>query len=200
MRVLSNVVRRLSSAPAVPSRASRVAVLAALLVLALGACTQAPVRPPVVEAPAYDPVVIVSSIRASGAATATELDVQPLRNAEVEDLRQQAAVHERGGRAGDAAAALDQALAIVPDDAAVLQERSEVALLLRDLDGAERFAREAAARGTQVGPLCRRHQETLAQLADLRARRLPDDPAHARAAVDARAKRDACTIAAPARY
>lgn len=175
-------------------------VIAGLFAALLGACTQVPVQDPAVSEPTYDAAEIVRAIRASGAATPTELDVQPLRNSEVEDLRQLATQHERSGRLQDAAAALDQALQIVPDDAAVLQERSEIALLLRDAAGAERFARAASRKGTQVGPLCRRHHEALARLADLRARGMPADPAHARAALDARARRDACTVAAPPRY
>ena len=183
-------------------RAPRIArlMIATAIVLLMAACTTVPAPQPASEAPAYDAVALVRAIRAAGAAAATELDVQPLRNTDVEDLRQLAAQHERAGRLVEAAAALDQAIAIARDDAAVLQERSEVALLLRDADGAERFARDAAGKGTQVGPLCRRHHEALAQLADLRARATPADPAHARAALDARAKRDACTVAAPARY
>lgn len=179
----------------------RAAMLVVVGVVSLAACTtRAPVREPTFDVPVYDAAALVRTIRATGAATSTELDVQPLRNTEVEDLRQHAMRSERGGNLQDAATALDQAIDIVPDDAAVLQERSELAILMRDLPAAERFARDAATKGTQVGPLCRRHHETLAQLADLRARATPADPSHAGAATAARAKRDACTIAAPARY
>lgn len=179
----------------------RALALTVLLVAALVACTSPPpVREPGFDVPTFDAAALVRTIRAAGAATSTELDVQPLRNTEVEDLRQQASQSERAGQLPQAADALDQALAIVPQDAAVLQERSEIALLARDLSAAERFARAAAANGTQVGPLCRRHHETLAQLADLRARALPDQPSHVAEAASARTARDACTIAAPARY
>ena len=51
------------------------------------------------------------------------------------------------GRAAEAAQRLDQALAMSPADPALLQERAEVALLLGDLDLAERLARQGAGLG-----------------------------------------------------
>jgi len=80
----------------------------------------------------------------------------------------------------------------VPDDPALLQERAEAAVLLGDLATAEAHARRAWELGGKVGPLCRRHQETV-RLARIAA----GDGA---GAVEAQARRDACTVAAPARY
>lgn len=168
------------------------AALALGLALSLVACahTAPPPEPP--AAPAFDGVALVRAIRAAGAASPTELDVQPLRDTAVEDLRQQAMAHERAGRIGEAIDALDEALAISPDDPAVLQERAEAALLAGDLDAARLHARRASGAGTDVGPLCRRHFETLLQVAQVQ-----DD---GEAASAARTRRDACTVAAPARY
>ena len=163
----------------------RVAGLAALVLLA--ACASAP--PP---KPAADTAAMVGAIRASAGGADDELTVQPLRDATVEDLRQQAATLEAQRRHAEAAAALDRALAITPDDPAVLQERAEVAVLLGEFDQAERLALQAHAAGAKVGPLCRRHWATVEQV---RAQR-----ADAAGVASARTQRDACTVGAPARY
>lgn len=89
-------------------------------------------------------------MRAAGAA-ARELDVQPLRDTQVEDLRQKADALVKARKYADAAAALDQALQINADDPALLQERAEAALLLHRLDDAERYAQKAFDGGSQVG-------------------------------------------------
>jgi hypothetical protein len=59
----------------------------AAAMLLLGACATPATKP---AAPAYDAAAIVQAIRAAGAATSSELEVQPLRDPQVEDLRQQA--------------------------------------------------------------------------------------------------------------
>ena len=94
--------------------------------------------------------------------TTRELAVQPLRDPMVEDLRQAGdAGSKRSSTIAEAAAALDKALAIVPEDPALLQERAEAALLLRDPAAAEALARRAYDLGAKVGPLCRRHWATV---------------------------------------
>jgi Flp pilus assembly protein TadD len=157
----------------------------------LGACATQP-PPPAVAVPSVAPAAMVTAIRAAGGRDDTELAVQPLRDPMVEDLRQQAQRSEAAGRARDAADALDHALRLVPDDPALLQERAEAALMLGDTAEAERLARQAWDIGSRVGPLCRRHAETLRQV-----RLAAGDAAGAAAAA---ARRDACTVAAPARY
>jgi predicted Zn-dependent protease len=189
--------------------APRSLLLTALALLA--ACSSAPPAPPV---PAFDTRAAVAAIRAAGGADSSELDVQPLRDAQVADLREDAQRLEREGKVAEAATALDQALAVTPDDPALLQERAEAALLLGQADNAEQFARRAIQLGAQVGPLCRRHWETIAQATELRGHDAPaagrGEEAAARAAAEAsarksaieqaRRKRDACTVAAPPRY
>lgn len=160
----------------------------------LAACTTTPPTPP---APAFDAGAAVNAIRAAGGAASSELDVQPIRDPQVEDLRENAVRLERAGQYADAAAVLDQALQINPEDPALLQERAEAALLTKQLDAAEGYARQALERGSKVGPLCRRHWETIAQVRQ--ARPIPVDPPGAGVA-DARRERDACTVSAPARY
>ena len=58
---------------------------------------------------------------------------------------------------------MNQALLLVPDDPAVLQERAEVALLQGQYDRAEALSRKAFDVGSKVGPLCRRHWATIEQ-------------------------------------
>ena len=136
-----------------------VIVSAALVVLAT-ACGTAP---PVQRWIGPQPEVLVAEIRAVGRAAPDELDVQPLRDPMVEDLREQAVAAERAQRHADAAAALDKALALSPDDPALLQERAEIAVLEQDLARAATLARRAFDTGAKVGPLCRRHWATIRQ-------------------------------------
>lgn len=167
--------------------------LVALGASTLAACTTAPP----VTAPVFNATAAVTAIRAAGDVDSSELDVKPIRDPQVEDLREDAERLEQAGQYDQAAASLDHALQINPDDPALLQERAEAALLTKDLDTAERLARQAIEHGSKVGPLCRRHWETIAQVR--LARPTPIDVPGAGVA-DARRERDACTVAAPARY
>lgn len=173
----------------------RFRIAASALTLAMvSACTTTPPPPP---APAFDAGAAVNAIRAAGGAASTELDVQPIRDPQVEDLREDAVRLERAGQYAEAAAALDQALQINPEDPALLQERAEAALLTRQLDAAQHYAQQALERGSKVGPLCRRHWETIAQVRQARPAGVEIPGA---SVADARRQRDACTVAAPARY
>jgi tetratricopeptide (TPR) repeat protein len=177
--------------------------------LVLGACV-APAPQP--TAPAFDAAALVQTIRAAGAASPTELDVQPLRDPQVEDLRQQAAQLEAKHMYRGAADLVDRALQLNAEDPALLQERAELALLLGEAAQAEHYAKQAIDLGSATGPLCRRHWETLLQGALLRANdrviRRGESPAQATARVEAaaaeartaRTRRDACTVAALNRY
>jgi hypothetical protein len=135
----------------------------------LAACSSAP---PIETWRGPSPEELVAEIRAAGASAPSELDVQPLRDPMVEDLRVQAAQFERQQRYPDAAAALDKALGISPEDPALLQERAEVAVLQKDLGKAGTLARNAYALGAKVGPLCRRHWATIRQQLAHRQRQL----------------------------
>ena len=161
-----------------------------LLLGCLGACATS------VPPPAAEPVSTipgeerVAAVRAAAGNDGKEFAVQPLRDPMVEDLRQDAARLEIRNEYAAAASALDRALAITPDDPAVLQERAEVALLLGDFDEAESLARRAYALGAKVGPLCRRHWAAIEQA--LKARGADG--------ADARAKIAECRVATPERF
>lgn len=168
-------------------------LLALAFALAVSACATGTGQGDAGSTPAQaDPRQMVATVRASAGSGEGELAVQPLRDPMVADLREHAVALEREGKFAQAAAALDQALAITPDDPAVLQERAEVALLLKDFAGAEQRARRAFQIGSQVGPLCRRHWATVRA-----ARYAANDGEGARQANAAFA---ACKVAAPERF
>ncbi|WP_052101324.1 tetratricopeptide repeat protein [Novilysobacter arseniciresistens] len=164
-------------------------------------CASGPAAP---ERPAFDAAAALAAIEQAGASASDELVVRPLGNPQVQDLRADADALLRQGRHDEAAALLDQALAISPDDPALLQERAETALWQGDLDLAGRRARQAAELGAGVGPLCRRHWETVAQVAQAQAPAGIEPATGAATAAPAvsaaRAQRDACTVTPPPRY
>lgn len=166
----------------------------ALMLLALAGCATTPVVAPV----AVDTHAALAAVRAAGAARADELEVRPLADPQVVDLREQAAAHERAGRTDAAFAAIDEALRLSPDDPALLQERAELALLMGRLEAAAADARRSHGIGPRVGPLCRRQQELLAQVALAQAAQ--GDAAAPARAVAAREAREACTVTPPPRY
>ena len=163
------------------------------VVLFLAGCAS---TPPPAPAPAplttATPGQMVAAVRAAGEASDTEVAVRPLRNPATADLRDLAAEQQARGALQDAAATLDRAIALTPDDPALLQERAEAALLLADFATAEALARRAHALGSQVGPLCRRHWATVEQ-----ARLAAGDLAGAGAA---QASLAGCRVDRPARY
>ncbi|UNK43143.1 hypothetical protein MNO14_03340 [Luteimonas sp. S4-F44] len=162
-------------------------------VLALAACTTPPASvPAAAPATTLAPQAMVAAIRAASGDGDGELAVQPLRDPMVEDLRERAVALESQGDVAGAAAALDQAMEIVHDDPALLQERAELAILQREFPRAAELAERAHAIGSQVGPLCRRHWITLEQV-----RLASGDTAGATAA---RTQADGCRVAGPQRY
>ena len=166
----------------------RIALPCALLV-ALAACASAPPAAPSPALTSATPVQMVATIRASAGDGEGELSVQPLRDNEVEDLRDQAHRLEAQGHVADAAKALDHAIEIVPGDPALLQERAEVALLgdraaAHLAERASRSARSRAAVAGATGPRSSRGA------CSRRCRRCRGG----QAAVDA------CRVGPPARY
>lgn len=168
-------------------------VAQALGVVLLSACAATGPRPQQDAAlTTATPEQMVASVRAAAGDGEGELAVQPLRDPTVEDLREQARRLEAARDHAGAAAALDRALALVPDDPTLLQERAEVALLARDYERAATLAEQAFGIGSQVGPLCRRHWATVQQV------RLVQGDAAGAAAAGARL--EACTLKPPPRY
>lgn len=166
-------------------------VAAATLSLALAACMSS--APQVVKP--VDTTTAAQRLAAVDAAAGPddkELSVQPLRDPQVEDLRQAALAQRQGNDLPAAAGSLDQALQIVAGDPAVLQERAEIALLQGQWAEAETFARKAVDLGSKTGPLCRRHWATIEQARLARGEK--------ENAVSAHAQLEGCTVPGIKRY
>ncbi|GAB3515225.1 tetratricopeptide repeat protein [Pseudoxanthomonas daejeonensis] len=136
---------------------------ATLVAMCLFLCACAPAVQSPAPAPGPGPQQRLAAVHAAAGVDDTELNVQPLRDPQVEDLRAKASRALASGDVGAAAEALNQALLIVPDDPAVLQERAEIALLQGQYDRAETLARKAFDVGSRVGPMCRLHWATIEQ-------------------------------------
>ena len=106
------------------------------------------------------PAQMLALVRAAGE-TGRELDVQPLRDPQVEDLRATAAAAEQRGDFNAADAALLSALRITAADPDLTQWRAELALVRRDWKNAEVLAMQSYDRGPKLGGLCRRNWTTM---------------------------------------
>lgn len=137
-----------------------------------------------------DVIALVASVREAGV-QGVELEVRPLRDPQVEDLRHRAEAQEAAGELSAAVASLDQALALVPGDPDLLQWKAELALLRRVWSQAETLANQSYQNGPKLGGLCRRNWTTIHH-----ARRLGGN---AEGAELARRQVDACTVAPPVR-
>ena len=129
----------------------------------------------------------LAAVAAAAGEEDRELAVQPLRDPEVEDLRETATTAIAARDYTAAANALNQALLIVADDPAILQERAEVALLQSDFARAETLAMRGFDLGSKVGPLCRRHWATIEQARLARGEK--------ESAASAQVQIEACTVA-----
>ena len=101
------------------------------------------------------PAQMLQLVRAAGQ-TGNELDVHPLRDPQVEDLRASATRAEGRADYATAMALIQRALAITPDDPDLLQWRAELALVSNDWIQAEQFATRSYEKGPKLGGLCRR--------------------------------------------
>ena len=166
-------------------------LLSSVAVLALAACATTPPPKPVVKAPEPPPRDWVAEIRAEAAKLPSHIEVIPLQEAVVEDLREKARVAEAAQQFDQADATLDAALAIAPEDPALWQWRAEIALAERRFDDAVAHARKSEAIGPKLGNLCVRNWLTVAA-----ARHEAHD---AVGETDARNKAKACPVPAPIR-
>jgi hypothetical protein len=107
------------------------------------------------------PREMVAQVRAAGAAAGDGIDVKPLRDPQVEDLRVRAAALETQSDYAGAAQAIAQALTIVPGDPELQQQAAEYALYQQDWTHAAAFAQQSYDRGPKLGALCRRNWTTL---------------------------------------
>lgn len=134
---------------------------------------------------------LLQKVRSAGQ-VGDELDVQPLRDPRVEDLRNQAAEAEARADYGAAANALAQAAKLTPEDPDLLQWQAEMALVGKDWEAAGSLATRSWERGPKLGGLCRRNWTTLQLVAESRG--------DAAAATQAQQRVGACTVPPPNRY
>ncbi|MFG6108053.1 hypothetical protein ACTUVK_000116 [Stenotrophomonas rhizophila] len=166
------------------------AVLALSLSLAACVTPAAPVKAPVDTTTPAQRMAAVEAVAAGS--DAKELAVQPLRDAEIEDLRMTAQAKRQANDLAGAAEALNQALLVSDGDPSILQERAEIALLQGDWGRAETLARKAVELGSRTGPLCRRHWATIEQSRLARGEK--------ENAVSAHAQLEGCTVPGIKRY
>ena len=159
--------------------------------LLLSACVSAPSAPPV-PLDTTTPAQRLAAVEAAAGVDDTELSVQPLRDPQVDDLREAAIAQRKAGDLVAAAETLNQALLHVDNDPGILQERAEVALLQGDWVRAETLAKKAVDLGSRTGPLCRRHWATIEQARLARAEK--------ENAVSAHAQIEGCTVPGIKRY
>lgn len=172
-------------------RTLRVSLLCAALCASLAACVTAP--PPIVApVDTTTPAQRMAAVEKIAGHDDKELSVQPLRDPQVDDLRQSAQAARQANDLAGAAGHLDQALTLVAEDPAVLQERAEVALLQGQWAPAEQFAQQAIQLGSKTGPLCRRHWATIEQARLARG--------ESENAVSAHAQIERCTVPGIMRY
>lgn len=129
------------------------AALAALL----AACAAPEQKPPPAPRVERD---WVAEITAEAARAQSAVDVLPLPDPEVDDLRRRAADALAAGRPVDAEAALREALALRAEDPGLWQSLAESLLAQRRWDEAEAAAARTAELGPRVGALCLRGRYT----------------------------------------
>ena len=171
---------------------ARLRIVATALGLAVLAACSAPPAPqkvaPRAPVPERD---VLAEVRAAGAEGQDSLDVQPLRDPVITDLREAATRHESARDWKKADAALAEALMLTPDDPDLLQWRAELALVQRDYDEAVRLANASWENGPRLGALCRRNWTAIRI-----ARELTGYPDAATAAAGQVAR---CTVEPPVR-
>lgn len=170
-------------------------LIALSLAVLLSACARspAPQAPVAVEAEVHPATSLqqrVERVR-SEAGDGQGLDVWPVRDAEVEDLREAASEAEAGGDLAQAEALLAKAMELRPDSPELLQQAAEVALLRGDINTAIERAGQAWRLGPQVGSLCRRSWGTM--------REAYDEARHDEGVQIAARKIEDCTVVGPVR-
>ncbi len=168
----------------------RLPALAAAMILLVACAGSPPVRVDA-ESPPEPARDVIAEVRAAGIEALDGVEVLPLADPLVEDLRETAARQERSHAYAEADASLQQALALAPGDPELLQWRAELALALGRLDAAVQLADASWASGPRLGGLCRRNWATIRLARELAG--LAD------AALAATQQGERCTVAPPVR-
>ena len=165
-------------------------ILAVTILVVLTAC--GPTTPKKTTATnVLTPESMVAQVRSAGL-QGNDLTVAPLRDPQVEDLRNTAMQAEARGDIVAAQAAIDLALKISVMDPDLLQWQAELFLLNKNWQQAESFAQLSYNKGPKLGALCRRNWKTLSL-----ARRAKNDVVGTQRADQQIAQ---CTVAPQPRY
>lgn len=162
--------------------------LAAMVLAILAACSAQESPPPKPKVVKRDLLV---EIRSQAEALASSVQVEPLADPEVDDLRARARSEEMKGQYESAAAAIAQALALRPEDPTLIQWAAELALVRGQYVEAERDAQRSYELGPRLGEICVRNWLTIKE-----ARGARND---AQGAGSAAAQLPACQVQAPVR-
>ncbi len=166
-----------------------IVVLACLLAACSGGTSAGVAQAPVATRPG-PAAGLLEQVRAAGK-VGVELDVQPLRDPQVQDLRAAATEAEGRGEFDLARESIDKALLLAPADPDLVQWRAELSLVHRDFSEAEQLAQRSFDLGPKSGGLCRRNWTTIQLAAESRG-----DQAQAG---HAREQAAGCRIAPPVR-
>lgn len=167
---------------------TRTALVSVLLLLAACQSTPEPQPEPPAPAPARD---WVSEIRERAASEPSYVEVLPLTDPGLEDLRVLARDAESEKRFAAADKHLAEALSLVPDDPELWQWRAELALEEQRWQDAQAHARQSEALGPKLGNLCLRNWMTLLAVSE--------ETADAAGSAEARERAAKCPVRAPVR-
>ncbi len=103
----------------------------------------------------------VTEIRAAASTAPSEVEVTPLFDPAVADLRAKAQAAEHARNFAEAAAQLEQASAFRDDDPDLLQWRAEIELQRRKWRAAATFSQQSLEIGPRIGTLCVRSWLTI---------------------------------------
>lgn len=135
------------------------------LILLLSACASPPPKPPP-GPPPPPPRDRVSELRVVASATRSAVEVAPLQNPAVDILQSEAADLEAQGKHQAAAAKIDLALQIEPDNPRLWQLKAEVLLRSEKFLDAEKLAMKSFDLGSRIGEWCMRNWLTIAESRD----------------------------------
>jgi len=103
----------------------------------------------------------VTHVRTEAAQVASSVEVVPLVDPELDDLRAAARTQEMSGDLEGAKDTLERALALHPQDPTLLQWRAELALATTAWKDAERIAQQSYDLGPRLGEICVRNWLTI---------------------------------------
>jgi tetratricopeptide (TPR) repeat protein len=142
----------------------RPALLLSTAALLLGSCASTP--PPAPEPPGPPPRDRVAELRSVASTTRSAVEVAPLQNPAVDLLLGEASELEAAGKHADAAARIEAALAIEPDNPKLLQLKAEALLRSELFLDAEKLAMKSYDLGSRIGEWCMRNWLTIAESRD----------------------------------